>query len=162
MDIWTECLEHRHLPLLECWTERTTGRLTASDFPMESGKLSQWFDRCSSDSTRIDCLISAYETPVGIAGLRRCIEQEIAAELYLVLGETNYNPLRTATYATLRMLDRAFLDCKYDRINAQICGGHREYLDALEQMGFSKTTDKDGLLWASVEKRIYIDRKYLF
>ena len=162
MDIWTEPPEYRHLPVLESWTERNTGQLTASDFPVEVGKLSQWFDRCSSDPMRIDCLISVYETPVGIAGLRRYTEQVNAADLYLLLGETNYNPIRTATYATLRMMDHAFMDCKYDRINAQICEGHREYLNVLEQMGFSKTTDKDGGIWASVEKRVYLDRKYLF
>ena len=96
MDIWTERLERRHLPLLERWIERNSGQMTTNDLPLEAGELSQWFEKCLSDPERVDCLVSVYETPVGIVGLRKCAGQECAAELYLLLGETNYNPLRTA------------------------------------------------------------------
>ncbi len=162
MDIWTEHLARRHLPLLECWIGRTSGQMTKNDFPSKAGNLFQWFENCSADSARIDCLVSVYETPVGIAGLRKCAGQESAAELYLLLGETNYNPLRTATYATLRMLDRAFLECGFDRVDVLACREHEEYLDVLERMGFSKTAENEERIYAFVEKKVYLDRKYLF
>ena len=162
MDIWTEHLERRHLPLLERWIGRKSGQMTKNDFPLEANNLSQWFEKCSSDPERIDCLVSVYETPVGIAGLRKCAGQERTAELYLLLGETNYNSLRTGTYATLRMLDRAFLEYGFNRVNVQTYREQEEYSEALERMGFSKTAEKDERIYASVEKKVYLDRKYLF
>ena len=162
MDIWTERLERRHLPLLERWIERNSGQMTTNDLPLEAGELSQWFEKCLSDPERVDCLVSVYETPVGIVGPRKCAGQESAAELYLLLGETNYNPLRTATYATLRMLDRAFLECGFNRVIVQACKEHEEYLNALERMGFLMTAKKDAMIFASVEKKVYLNRKYLF
>lgn len=162
MDVWTERLERRHLPLLERWIGRNSGQMTTNDLPLEIGDLTLWFEKYSSDPERLDCLVLVYETPVGIASLRKCAGQESVAELYLLLGETNYNPLRTATYATLRMLDRAFLECGFNRVNVQVCRKHEEYLDALKRMGFSKTAEKDERIYAFVEKKVYLDRKYLF
>ena len=162
MDIWTERLKQRHLPLLEPWVGRASGRMTANDFPREAGKLCQWLEKNITDPDRIDCLVLVYETAVGIAGLRKCYESENTAELYLLLGETNYNPLRTATYATLRMLDRAFLSCGYERVDARVTGGHKEYMEALERMGFSRTEEKNDMIYVSVEKKSFLDRKYLF
>ena len=60
------------------------------------------------------------------------------------------------------MLDRAFLECGFNQVNVQVCREHEEYLDALKRMGFLKTAEKDERINAFVEKKVYLDRKYLF
>ena len=60
------------------------------------------------------------------------------------------------------MLDRAFLECGFNRVIVQACKEHEEYLNALERMGFLMTAKKDAMICASVEKKVYLNRKYLF
>ena len=162
MDIWTERLEQRHLPMLAYWIGRKSGAITPNDLPTDAEELSRWYESCAADPGRLDCLIRVYDTPVGLAGLRQCNGREGAAELYLQLYEVNYNPLRTATYATLRMLDRAFLNLKLDRVEMQVYARHRDYLEALERMGFSQTAADNERICADAEKDRYLSRKYLF
>lgn len=162
MDIWTERLERRHLPLLERWAGRGEGALTPNDLPPDTENLATWYETCSAEQGRLDCLISVYETPVGIAGLRRQGWQSETAELYMLFCELNYNLLRSATYATLRMLDRAFLELGFERAVVYVHARHGWYADVLEQMGFSHGAEQDGTLLLSSEKSVYLDRKYLF
>ena len=35
MDIWTEQLERRHLPILERWLGKTAGAITPNDLPSD-------------------------------------------------------------------------------------------------------------------------------
>ena len=162
MDIWTEQLEQRHLPLLKNWIGRTAGRFTENDLPLDAEQLSLWFDTCKSEPGRTDFLISVYETPVGISGLRNRRVNPDSAELYLFLGESNYNPIRAATYATLRMLDRAFQEQGLARVYAVVYARREDYLAVLDRMGFSETPEKNGLLRAKIDKDIFLSRKYLF
>ena len=162
MDIWTERLERRHLPALERWVSHTDGAMTPNDLPPDTDGLVPWFEGCSEDSARLDCLALVYETPVGVTGLRWHGKQDGLAELYLLLGETGYNPLRTATYVTLRMLDRAFLDLGFRRVTARVHARHSWYLEVLEQMGFARTAEEDELIFCSAEKDVFLNRKYLF
>jgi hypothetical protein len=81
-------------------------------------------------------------------------------EFYLFLGEVGYNLIRTATYATLRILDQAFI--KLDTVSAWVYTNHKEYLSALKTMGFSQIDEKDDLIRMSVQKREVQNRKYLF
>ena len=157
MDIWTERLERRHLPLLAHWIGRTSGAMTPNDLPVNAEKLSQWYEISSADPGRQDFLILVYDTPVGLAGLRQHDGRGEGLELYLQLYEVNYNPLRTARYATLRMLDRAFLDNKVKRIEARVFAQHRNYLEALERMGFSQTAADDEIICVAVEKDPYLE-----
>ena len=159
MDIWTERLERRHLPLLKNWIGRTSGMMTPNDLPEDPAGLPAWYENRAAEPDRLDCLISVYETPVGVSGLRK--GQDGSGEFYLLLGETNYNPLRTATYATLRMLDRAFDECGCEsvRVRAFLC--FEEYREALERMGFSGTGEEDGLICAEIRKQDFLSRKYL-
>ena len=71
MDIWTEQLERRHLPILERWLWRTAGAITPNDLPSDVIELRTWFERSVAEPGRLDCLALVYETPVGVAGLRR-------------------------------------------------------------------------------------------
>lgn len=161
MNIWTERLERRHLPVLAQWAGRTDGAMTPGDFPPDAAEIPRWLDCCAAEPGRLDCLILAYETPVGLAGLLACEEKDAAA-LYLLLCEVNYNPLRTATYATLRMLDRAFSELDCALVTTQVYARHGQYLNALECMGFSRTAERDGLLDLRAEKDVFLRRKYLF
>ncbi len=161
MDIWTERLERRHLPVLENWIGRTDGALTPNDLPPEANGLVPWFEACSADPERLDFLALVYETPVGVTGLRR-YSQEGAAELYLLLGEVNYNPLRTATYVTLRMLDRAFLELGFRCVTVRVRAQHSWYIEVLEQMGFTRTAENSEAISLAVEKEVLLNRKYLF
>ena len=162
MNIWTERLEKRHLPLLERWIGRREGALTLNDLPAEPGELALWFEQCAAEPGRLDCLARVYETPVGIAGLLQSDGQQNTAAFYLLLGEKNYNPLRTATYITLRMLDRAFLDMGFGRVSVRVPAHQGWYLEPLERMGFSRESESSACLCLAVQKDTFQNRKYLF
>jgi len=149
MDIWTEQFLRQHLPILERWLNRTAGTLTANDLPEKAEMLPKWFEQRAQG----DFLISVYETPVGVGGLR-------GNEFYLFLGEVGYNLIRTATYATLRILDQAFI--QLNTVSAWVYSDQKEYLSALKTMGFSQIDEKDDLIRVSVQKKELESRKYLF
>ena len=149
MDIWTEQFLRQHLPILERWLNRTAGILTANDLPEKAEMLQKWFEQRAQG----DFLISVYETPVGVGGLR-------GNEFYLFLGEVGYNLIRTATYATLRILDQAFI--QLNTVSAWVYSDQKEYLSALKTMGFSQIDEKDDLIRVSVQKKELESRKYLF
>ena len=149
MDIWTEQFLRQHLPILERWLNRTAGTLTANDLPEKAEMLPEWFEQRAQG----DFLISVYETPVGVGGLR-------GNEFYLFLGEVGYNLIRTATYATLRILDQAFI--QLNTVSAWVYSDQKEYLSALKTMGFSQIDEKDDLIRISVQKKEIESRKYLF
>ena len=149
MNIWTEQLQRQHLTLLERWLNRTAGTLTANDLPDNAELLTEWFEQRG----QADSLISVYETPVGVGGLR-------GNEFYLFLGEVGYNLIRTATYATLRILDQAFI--QLNTVSAWVYSDQKEYLSALKTMGFSQIDEKDDLIRVSVQKKELESRKYLF
>ena len=149
MDIWTEQFLRQHLPILERWLNRTAGTLTANDLPEKAEMLPKWFEQRAQG----DFLISVYETPVGVGGLR-------GNEFYLFLGEVGYNLIRTATYATLRILDQAFIHL--NTVSAWVYSDQKEYLSALKTMGFSQIDEKDDLIRVSVQKKELESRKYLF
>ena len=149
MNIWTEQLLRQHLPILQPWLHRTAGTLTANDLPDHTELLSEWFEQ----RAQADYLISVYETPAGVGGLR-------GNEFYLFLGEVGYNLIRTATYATLRILDQAFNNL--DTVTAWVYCNHKEYVAALKTMGFSQIDEMDVLVKMSVQKKEFVSRKYLF
>ena len=156
VDIWTEPLQRRHLPTVERWLTRTDGALTPNDLPQDEALLEAWFGRCAAESGRLDCLLLVYETPVGVASLRSADAPDTAA-LSILLGERSYNPLRTAAYVTLRMLDRAFLELCARRVTMEMLAPWPAYRAALDQMGFQP----DGGVLA-VEKDTFIQNKYHF
>ena len=156
MDIWTEPLQRRHLPTVERWLTRTDGALTPNDLPQDEALLEAWFGRCAAESGRLDCLLLVYETPVGVASLRSADAPDTAA-LSILLGERSYNPLRTAAYVTLRMLDRAFLELCARRVTMEMLAPWPAYRAALDQMGFQP----DGCFLV-VDKDIFIQNKYHF
>ena len=149
MNIWTEQLQRQHLTLLERWLNRTAGTLTANDLPDNAEMLTEWFEQRG----QADSLISVYETPVGVGGLR-------GNGFYLFLGEVGYNLIRTATYATLRILDQALIN--HDTVTAWVYSDHKEYLSALKTMGFSQIDEKGDMIRVSVQKIELLSRKYLF
>ena len=126
MDIWTERLERRHLVIVERWVGRTAGALTPNDLPDAAEALADWFSRGAAEPGRLDCLLRVYDTPVGLASLRRSAEAD-TAELSLLLCEVGYNPLRTATYAAMRMLDRAFSDTVVRLLSGSLASVKSDY-----------------------------------
>lgn len=56
MDIWTEKLVRRHLPILERWLDRSAGEITPNDLPSDAHELESWFDMCAAEPERLDCL----------------------------------------------------------------------------------------------------------
>ena len=162
MNISTERLTHQHFPILQHWAGRSSGAMTPNDFPRVKEQIQPWIERNTNVEDRMNCLIFVYETPVGIAGLVRDNTSPKCAELHLLLCEVGYNLIRTATYATLCMLDRAFRDCDYQTVSVTIFTRNREYLDALERMGFRKQTEKADLMILEVDREAFFSRKYLF
>jgi uncharacterized protein YceH (UPF0502 family) len=162
VDIWTERLERRHLPLLERWLMREDGVLTLNDLPSGADNLAEWYEKCAEMPNRLDCLASVYDTPVGVTGLHRQPGQDKTASLYLFLGEVGYNIRRTATYITIRMLDRAFSDLRQESTNVQVYSHYGWFVEVLEQMGFSRRSEQDGVIRLAVEKTVFLNRKFLF
>lgn len=162
MDIWTERLQRRHLPLLEGWVCRADGAVTPNDLPERADALAQWYDAAAAQPGRLDCLTLVYETPVGVAGLLPLAGQPDTAELYLLLGEVGYNLLRTATYVTIRMLDRAFQDLGLARVTLRADPRRAQLMQAFARMGFSGADAPDGLRALSVESDVFRQRKHLF
>ena len=98
---------------------------------------------------------------MGVAGLRRTAPDE--TELYLLLGEVQYNLLRTATYAVQRMLDRAFGDADIRRVTMRVDARFAQLLTAFGRMGFVRAEAQAGAaVCLSVEKAAFSQRKYLF
>ena len=85
-----------------------------------------------------------------------------SAELYLLLCEVGYNLLRTATYATLCMLDRAFQECELRCVAADVNTEQREYLAALERMGFCIIRENRRTITVVVQKEMYLNNRFLF
>ncbi len=162
MNISTERLTRSDLPFLERWLCREDGAVTPNDLPSDPGLLSRWFEDASSDSDRLDCLALVYETPVGMTGLHRRNVPEGYAALYLLLGETAYNPLRTATYVIFRMLDRAFTDLDFDSVGMDVLPPYGWLADILARMGFSRAAVRDGVLSFTVEKDAFARHRHLF
>ena len=161
MDIWIERLRPEHLPLLERWAGRADGAVTPNDLPPDAAAISAWLDACASEPGRWNALVTVYDTPVGVAGLRRTAPD--TAELSLLLGEVQYNLLRTATYAVLRMLDRAFEDASIRHVTMRVGARFSQLLEAFERMGFVRAGAQTGAaVCLSVEKAAFSQRKYLF
>lgn len=158
MDIWTERLERRHLVIVERWVGRTAGALTPNDLPDAAEALADWFSRGAAEPGRLDCLLRVYDTPVGLASLRRSAEAD-TAELSLLLCEVGYNPLRTATYAAMRMLDRAFSELGFARVRLRLAQASGEIPGAFRRMGFAPVGENDIL---EVDRETFHSRKYLF
>ena len=162
MNINTEKLKLQHSPILQQWVGRTSGAMTPNDFPRAKEQIQQWLELNINDTERLDCLIFVYDTPVGITGLRHDNTSPESAELYMLLCEVGYNLIRTATYATRSMLDRAYLDCGLQTVSASVYTCHSEYLDVLERMGFIRQTEKGEMRLVVADRETYLSRKYLF
>ena len=162
MNINTERLKLRHFPILQQWAGRTSGAMTPNDFPRVKEQIQQWLELNTDNAERLDCMIFVYDTPVGIAGLLHDNTSPESAELYMLLCEVGYNLIRTATYATLCMLDRAFQEYGLQTVSASVYTCHPEYLEALERMGFSRQTEKGEMRLVVADRETYLSRKYLF
>ena len=162
MNINTERLKLRHFPILQQWAGRTSGAMTPNDFPWVKEQIQQWLELNTDNAERLDCMIFVYDTPVGIAGLLHDNTSQESAELYMLLCEVGYNLIRTATYATLCMLDRAFQEYGLQTVSASVYTCHPEYLEALERMGFSRQTEKGELIMVEAGRKAFYSRKYLF
>ena len=161
MDIWTERLAPRHLPWLAPWLSRADAALTENDLP-QAAELDTWYAAGAAEPGRLDCLVSVYETPVGLASLRRQAERPDTAALSLLLGERGYNPSRTATTAALRMLDRAFLEEGLRRVTARVPERCAWFAEILERMGFTRTAEGEDWIALAAEREAWLSRKHLF
>lgn len=162
MNINTERLKLRHFQILQQWAGRTSGAMTPNDFPWVKEQIQKWLELNTDNAERLDCMIFVYDTPVGIAGLLHDNTSPESAELYMLLCEVGYNLIRTATYATLCMLDRAFQEYGLQTVSASVYTCHPEYLEALERMGFSRQTEKGELIMVEAGRKAFYSRKYLF
>lgn len=162
MNINTERLKLRHFQILQQWAGRTSGAMTPNDFPWVKEQIQKWLELNTDNAERLDCMIFVYDTPVGIAGLLHDNTSPESAELYMLLCEVGYNLIRTATYATLCMLDRAFQEYGLQTVSASVYTCHPEYLEALERMGFNRQTEKGELIMVEAGRKAFYSRKYLF
>ena len=143
MDIWTEQLERRHLPILERWLGRTAGVITPNDLPSDVIELRTWFERSVAEPGRLDCLAHTLE-------------------VYLMLGEVGYNLRRTATYVALRIIDHAFSNADAAQVAVRVSPCHTWFLDVLYRMGFAEERTENEMTVFTVEKDVFLNRKYLF
>ena len=79
-----------------------------------------------------------------------------------MLGEVGYNLRRTATYVTLRMIDHAFSNADVAQVAVWLCPCHTWFLDVLYRMGFAEVRTENEIMAFTVEKDVFLNRKYLF
>ncbi len=137
MNIETVELKREDLPRLTFWVRRGYGAVTSHDLPRENPEL--WFDSVSNRNDRLDCMVYLYYTQVGLAGLTEIERETGTARLYLLLGETGYNSLRTGTYAALQMLDRAFGDLGLQSVETTVTTEDPDLQSMFPRLGFRET-----------------------
>lgn len=137
MNIDTVELKREDLPRLTFWVRRGYGAVTGHDLPLENAEA--WFESVSSRDDRLDCMVYLYYTQVGLAGLTEIDRETGTARLYLLLGETGYNSLRTGTYAALQMLDRAFGDLGLQSVETTVTTEDPDLKSIFPKLGFLET-----------------------
>lgn len=137
MNIETVELKREDLPRLTFWVNRGYGAVTAHDLPKENPET--WFESVSRRDDRLDCMVYLYYTQVGLAGLTEIRRETGTARLYLLLGETGYNSLRTGTYAVLQMLDRAFGDLGLQSVETTVVTEDPDLQSIFPKLGFRET-----------------------
>lgn len=155
MNIETVELKREDLPRLTFWVNRGYGAVTAHDLPEENPE--PWFESVSRRDDRLDCMVYLYYTQVGLAGLTEIERETGTARLYLLLGETGYNSLRTGTYAALQMLDRAFGDLGLQSVETTVTTEDSDLLSIFPKLGFQETAT--GLILTKSE---YQKHRFLF
>lgn len=137
MNIETVELKREDLSRLTFWVNRGYGAVTSHDLPRENAE--QWFETVSRRGDRLDCMVYLYYTQVGLSGLTEIDRETGTARLYLLLGETGYNSLRTGTYAALQMLDRAFGDLGLRAVSAHVTTEDPDLQNMFPKLGFRET-----------------------
>lgn len=155
MNIDTVELKREDLPRLTFWVRRGYGAVTGHDLPLENAEA--WFESVSSRDDRLDCMVYLYYTQVGLAGLTEIDRETGTAKLYLLLGETGYNSLRTGTYAALQMLDRAFGDLGLQSVETTVTTEDPDLKSMFPKLGFLETDT--GLL---ITKEEFQKHRFLF
>ena len=79
-----------------------------------------------------------------------------------MLGEVGYNLRRTATYVALRMIDHAFSNADVAQVAVRVSPCHTWFLDVLYRMGFAEERTENEMTVFTVEKDVFLNRKYLF
>ncbi len=155
MNIETVELKREDLPRLTFWVNRGYGAVTGHDLPRENPE--PWFDAAAQRSDRLDCMVYLYYTQVGLAGLTEIHRETGTARLYLLLGETGYNSLRTGTYAALQMLDRAFGDLGLQSVETTVTTEDPDLQSMFPKLGFQET--ETGLV---ITKAEFQKHRFLF
>ena len=155
MNIETVELKREDLPRLTFWVNRGYGAVTSHDLPKENPE--PWFETASGSPERLDCMVYLYYTQVGLAGLTEINRETGTARLYLLLGETGYNRLRTGTYAALQMLDRAFGDLNLQSVETTVTTEDPDLLSIFPKLGFQET--KTGLV---ITREAFQKHRFLF
>ena len=150
MNIDTVELKREDLPQLLFWVNRGYGACTTHDLPHENAEA--WFEHRQN---RLDCMVYLYYTQIGLAGLTEIANG--AARLYLIVGETGYNSLRTATYAALQMLDRAFGDLRLACVRTTVTTEDAEIRAAFPKLGFRPAGDH-----LEITKEAFQQHRFLF
>lgn len=160
MNIETEKLKKEDLKYLVDWTTRCNGgNYTVNDLPIDMESAKKWFLYTANQDGRLDCIVYLYYTPVALIGLTEIVQD--SASLYLRLGETSYNSTRLATYAMLRVLDRAFQEMGLEKIYVSLENTSQDVRILFERIGFeaSVSSIKSNLI---LTKASYSDNRYLF
>lgn len=150
MNIDTVELKREDLPQLLFWVNRGYGACTAHDLPSENAEA--WFDHRQN---RLDCMVYLYYTQIGLAGLTDIADG--VARLYLIVGETGYNRLRTAAYAALQMLDRAFGDLQLRRVETTVTTEDPDLRAIFPKIGFQPAGTA-----MRITKEDFLEHRFLF
>ena len=154
MNIDTVELKREDLPRLTFWVRRGYGAVTSHDLPRENPE--PWFETVSGREDRLDCMVYLYYTQVGLAGLTEIDRARGAARLYLLLGETGYNRLRTGTYAALQMLDRAFGDLGLQTVETTVTTADPDLKSIFPKLGFRETASGHVLTREEFQKHRFL------
>ena len=87
---------------------RPDGRYPRDGPPADQGGAEKWYAGISAQTDRRDFMVELYGTPIGLAGLTDIEGVGGRARLYISMGETGYNNIRSTASACALMLKTAF------------------------------------------------------
>lgn len=109
--------EKRDIPAKVEWVNNpANNRYLHYDLPLEVGKTERWFDNNKDRTDRLDCVIEADGTPVGLIGLLSIDRKNSKAEYYVQIGDTDYKGKGVAKEASRLILREGFTTLGLNRI----------------------------------------------
>lgn len=116
------------------------------ELPLRQEKTEEWFERIEHQPDRLDLVIEAGSTPVGLIGLLDLDASRRCAEYYICLGEPTCRGQGIAAHATRILLRHAFETLSLTRVYCYTETENHEAQILFERVGFRSEGHADETL----------------